>query len=53
MTTEELLWNATFEYTTRSKDEAYNYQEEWLMENYYNKEIELSERLSKRLKSSI
>lgn len=44
MTTEELLWNATFEEEdTRYADDSYSYEEEWGMERYYE-DKELFER---------
>lgn len=42
MTTEELLWNATFE-NYEDGDNSYNYDEEWNRENYYE-DKELFER---------
>lgn len=40
MTTDELLWNATFENTSDPTDNGYNYFEELAMDRYYqNKEL--------------
>lgn len=43
MTTDELLWNATFEQEHPRVDNSYNYDEEWAMERYHE-DKELFER---------
>lgn len=43
MTTEELLWNATFEQDNKNDLNLYDYNEEWTMERYYE-DKELFER---------
>ncbi|MBF0577989.1 hypothetical protein [Dysgonomonas sp. GY617] len=35
MTTEELLWNAAFEQNEEYLNNSYNYNEEWVIERYY------------------
>jgi hypothetical protein len=49
MTTEELLWNATFEQNDHHSNTSYNYEEEWAMERYYE-DRELFERFAEYLR---
>lgn len=52
MTTNDLLWNTTFETESNNEDFSYSYQEERNMEQYY-KQKELFERLTELLKPAI
>lgn len=49
MTTEELLWNASFEQNDECLNDSYNYDEEWAAERYYE-DKELFERFGEFFK---
>ncbi len=51
MTTDELLWNATFEQENPKIHNSYNYNEEWAMERYYE-DKELFERFGDFFKTA-
>lgn len=51
MTTDELLWNATFEQECENSNNPYNYAEEWAMERYYE-DKELFERFGDYLNAA-
>lgn len=51
MTTEELLWNASFEQNDEYLDDSYDYDEEWAAERYYE-DKELFERFGEFFKAA-
>lgn len=52
LTTNDLLWNATFERSNQPDIDTYNYFEEWNMERYYE-DKDLFERLSHLIRPAV